>query len=335
MPGAATVRPTDGSVRWHLWGAAAELVVRPPLGTVLGVADLIAARDEVDAVVATYDAACSRFRADSEVARLAHSGGLPVEVSPTLARAASAALRAARLTGGAVDPTLGRSLVALGYDRDLADLPPDRPGVRLPSPAVPRPAVWRDVDVDPGRGTVRVPAGVLLDLGATGQALAADDAAAAAHARTGLPVLVALGGDVAVAGTEPGRPWTVRVADAPDGAGTVRVAVQDGGLATSAAGSRRWLLSGRPVHHLLDPASGLPVAEHWRSATVAAASAVDASTASTAVVVKGAAGLDWLTSTGLPGRLVRADGAVVRVNSWPDDREDPGGRAAEGAGDGR
>jgi FAD:protein FMN transferase len=75
--------------------------------------DLLAA--ELDAV----DAACSRFRADSELWRVNHARGRPVPVSPLFAEALAVALDAAELTGGDVDPSCGQSLVRLGYDRDF------------------------------------------------------------------------------------------------------------------------------------------------------------------------------------------------------------------------
>ena len=56
--------------------------------------DLLAA--ELDAV----DAACSRFRADSELWRVNHARGRPVPVSPLFAQALAVALDAAELTDG-------------------------------------------------------------------------------------------------------------------------------------------------------------------------------------------------------------------------------------------
>src|SRR5215475_385840 len=81
------------------------------------------ARSIADEVLDAVDQACSRFRPDSELARLNAAGGQPVDISPTFASLLAAALRAAELTDGAVDPTCGAALVALGYDRDFADLP--------------------------------------------------------------------------------------------------------------------------------------------------------------------------------------------------------------------
>ena len=64
---------------------------------------------------------------------------------------------------------------------------------------------WREIELDANRGEVTVPDGVLVDLGATAKALAADRAAAKIAASTGCGVLVNLGGDISVAGRPPGK----------------------------------------------------------------------------------------------------------------------------------
>ena len=92
-------------------------------------------------------------------------------VSPLLLDAIDAALRAADLTGGLVDPTVGRTLIALGYDRDFSAI--DRAGAAIRVELRPVPG-WSQVRIDRVAGTVRVPPGVQLDLGATAKALGAD-----------------------------------------------------------------------------------------------------------------------------------------------------------------
>jgi FAD:protein FMN transferase len=52
---------------------------------------------------------------------------------------------------------------------------------------------------------------------------------------------------------------------------------------------------------------------------VAAASCVDANTASTAAIIRSEAALTWLRDAGLPARLVRHDGAVEITGGWPHD----------------
>ena len=55
----------------------------------------------------------------------------------------------------------------------------------------------------------------------------------------------------------------------------------------------------------------------WRTVSVAAASCVDANTASTAAIVRGASAPRWLASLGLPARLVAPDGSILTVGAWP------------------
>ena len=50
------------------------------------------------------------------------------QVSPLLAEAIAVALRAAELTDGDVDPTVGAAMSALGYDRDFEQIEPHRAG---------------------------------------------------------------------------------------------------------------------------------------------------------------------------------------------------------------
>lgn len=273
----------------------------------------------VTAELAAVDLAASRFRPDSDLCRANAGAGTPVAVSPRLVAAVQGALRAARLTGGAVDPTLGAALAALGYDRDFAAVPATGP---CPARVRVLPAAWREVEVDPLAGTVTVPAGVALDLGATAKAQAADLAAAhAAQAAAPAGVLVSVGGDIAVAGPPPGGGWPVRVgmsswSDPAAEVGPV-VTLRGGGLATSGTGVRRWVRGGVGLHHILDPATGQPVRSRWVLATVAAGTAVDANIAATAAIVRGEAGATDLARWGLPARLVDRDGTVLALGGWP------------------
>ena len=81
---------------------------------------------------------------------------------------------------------------------------------------------------------------------------------------------------------------------------------------------RRWRAAGEELHHIVDPRTGRPSPEVWRTVSVAAATCVAAeSTASTASIVRGESAAGWLEGLGLPARLVRADGAVIRTAAWP------------------
>ena len=165
---------------------------------------------------------------------------------------------------------------------------------------------------------VTLPPGATLDLGATAKALAADRAAAAIHQRVGCGVLVSLGGDVSVAGPPPADGFAVGIADACTAQRHAEaVALRTGGLASSGTGVRHWSLGTHRVHHIVDPATGLPAPEYWSTVTTTAASCVQANAAATASVVMGAAAIEWLEGLRIAARLVRTDGSVVCTSCWP------------------
>ena len=288
-------------------------------------------RDAADAILraelAAVDAACSRFRDDSELSRLNRAGGRVVPISRYFAEALAVALTAAQATDGDVDPTCGRSLIAIGYDRDFDELRRDAPSEpsagRLTITGTPA-AGWWMVELDRRRCTARVPPGVLLDLGATAKALAADRAAVRIAEALGCGVLVNLGGDVRVTGPPPEGGWRIGIADdlapedAPEAAALAQtIVITDGGIATSSPKVRSWRRGAASLHHIIAPETGLPAQTCWRTASVAAASCVDANAASTAAVIRGERAPGWLAALHLPARLVGHDGQVVIVADWP------------------
>jgi thiamine biosynthesis lipoprotein ApbE len=281
---------------------------------------LAAARSILDEDLAAIDAACSRFRPDSELARLDAADGAAVRLSPLLARALAAGLDAAATTDGLVDPTVGSAMAELGYDRDFSLLAPSGTPVRVVRHPVPG---WRRIELDRLTGVVRVPRGIRIDLGATAKALAADLAADRIHESLGCGVLVGLGGDIATAGRAPAAGWTIRVQDVTGGVDdavdglTETVCLHAGALATSSTMARRWVRGGRLLHHILDPRSGLPVVSTWRTVSVAAPTCLAANVASTASIVRGAEAPAWLIRRGLAARLVDRSGEVVRTAGWP------------------
>ncbi|MGW4979764.1 FAD:protein FMN transferase [Streptomyces mirabilis] len=311
---ATATRRTTAAADWRALGTGVRLVTTDP--ALLDSCNLLLAR-----YLAEVDAACSRFRQDSELVALDQAQGRPVRVSPLLAEALAVALRAAAATDGAVDPTVGSAIGALGYDRDFRLIQDDGRPIRLTVRPVPG---WRAVTLDRATDTVTVPAGVRLDLGATAKAWAADKAADLLAEAAGCGVLVSLGGDTAVAGEPPAGGWRIRVQDAtgpvdetPAPGTYATVAIRSGGLATSGTTARRWRRGAHDLHHIVDPYTGLPAETPWRTVSVAAATCADANAAGTAALVKGADAQRWLAGLGLPTRLVANDGTVVTTPGWP------------------
>jgi thiamine biosynthesis lipoprotein len=295
---------TEGSHTMRAWSCTMRLAVtdqralRP------------AARDLTD-LLERVDAAASRFRPDSALSVANARAGRPVPVPALLVDLVGAALDAAARSNGAVDPTVGRVMHAIGYDRDIATLEPDGAAI------VARPArlTWRDVRLDREVGLLTVPAGTALDLGATAKAYVADLAARTISERYHVGTMVELGGDIAFAGKRLGG-WQVRVAEREGLPGQV-VTIREGGLTTSTTTVRQWRRGGRLAHHIVDPRTGLPTDGLWRTASVYAPSALLANTGSTAAIVKGAQAGAWLQSQNVAARLVARDGSITTVGGWP------------------
>lgn len=292
-------------------GVSVRVIVTRP-------ADLGRAKAAADRVLRAIDLAASRFREDSELSRLNATPGQEVVVSPLLAQAIGVALRGARLSGGAVDPTIGTAVRLAGYDTDFASVPSDGAELNLTATTVPG---WQAIQFGEASRTIRIPAGVQLDLGATAKALASDLAAAAAiKACGGGGVLVSLGGDIAVAGDAPTEGWLIQASEDSGAAiaeGEETISIRTGGIATSSTTVRRWMRGGAVLHHIIDPATGLPADSCWRTASVIAATCVDANIASTAAIVMSRKAVSWLEANRVPGRLVDLEGGVHRVAGWP------------------
>jgi FAD:protein FMN transferase len=300
------------AVSWPVFGTTATLAVTDARR-------LVQARDAVSFELDAIDAACSRFRDDSELAALNVAAGRPQRVSPLLREAVQVALWAAWYTEGAVDPTIGVGMRAAGYDRTFAAIASDTFATGAPRRGLAVPAAGHDRVEVSGDGTISLPEGVELDLGATAKAWAADRAARRAARAAGCGVLLSLGGDVAISG--PPRDddgWPIGLADdhADDGDETV-VALKAGGLATSSTTVRRWRRDGHAMHHILDPWTGRPARVVWRTVSVAAPTCVQANAASTAAIVLGDRALDWLHARDTDARLVHRDGQIATTGRWP------------------
>ena len=265
------------------------------------------------------DRAYSRFRPDSELSRLNAMAGKPMAVSPLFGLAIEAGLRAGRLSDGLVDPTVGRAMRAIGYDRDFgrALTSPDPLVLRLePIPG------WQAVHYDrvaprrlarPGRG-----ARPRLDRqGARCRPLRGGRPRRDGPWRRPREPRWRHRDRRRRPGRRLARPRRRRELDADR---CRRRSDRDPRWGARDVGHdrRRWTRGGVTLHHLIDPRTGLPAEGPWRTASVVAASCVDANIAATAAIVRGRSAVPWLDGLGLAARLVAVAGQVVRLGGWPE-----------------
>ncbi|HEX2254735.1 MAG TPA: FAD:protein FMN transferase, partial [Thermoanaerobaculia bacterium] len=294
----------------------------------------LAASEAALLAVAAAEARLSTWREDSELALLlAAPAGVPRALSPRLAEDLAAAERCWRETDGAFDPTVGALTAAWGL----------RTGGREDGGAPPRDELARALAVtgmdhvrlelfSEGPGQLRrLAAGVVIDEGGFGKGAGLRDALAAAEEAGATGVVLDFGGQVALSGEEVRR---VPVADPRQrGRAAVVLALEGGSLATSGNGERGIVAGGVPRGHLLDPASGEPVAD-FGTLAVWTADPLRADCLSTGLYVLGPdAALAWaaehpgvevlvLESAGEgsgDGLRARAtQGMAARVAAWAD-----------------
>jgi thiamine biosynthesis lipoprotein len=280
--------------------------------TVLAPSERTEAGSLVEEVLASWDARFSRFRRDSELEALNAAGGRRFAASQPMVAVLGAALQAAHATDGLFDPLLGGRMIELGYDRTFARL-------RHQPSALPltdwRAGAWREVSIDPQRGTVQLPDGYRVDLGGIAKGMAVD-AAIQALVADGMPyAAVNAGGDLAVAGLPPGQEsWPVAIEGPPERV----VGVREGALATSSVLRRRWSVNGAERHHLLDPLTGMPAAGPIVQATVAAATCGQAEVATKLAILSPdvPTAITRLEQRRLAALLITLDGEAWHVGTW-------------------
>lgn len=183
------------------------------------------------------------------------AGAAPVAVSPDLMAVLQQARALSDRTRGAFDITVG-GLTGWRFD---ADAP------RMPSADAVRAAVakvnYRELILDLARGTafLRKP-GMRIDLGGIAK-LYIVDAGLNVLRRHGIArAMIDAGGDIAVFGGTPERPWRVGIRD-PRVSGLAGVVeLTDGFVASSGDYERFFIRNGRRYHHILDPRTGYPTA---------------------------------------------------------------------------
>ena len=257
----------------------------------------------------------SRFLDDSELCRVNAAAGRPVRVSSDTAQVVRRSIEAWRVTGGLFDPAVLAAVESAGYDRSFERL--EVTGTTRAAATATRPSPGcAGIDVD--GYTVRVPAGVRLDLGGIGKGYAADQVAYELRQAGATGACVNLGGDVRVSGpADGGTGWAVGITDPFDEAANLTtVTLDEGAVATSSRLRRRWRRGDEELHHLIDPRTGEPAQSSLVAVTVVAAQAHWAEILAKAALIAGSdAGRRLLEDNGLSALLVSEDGDIERVGS--------------------
>jgi thiamine biosynthesis lipoprotein len=266
-------------------------------------------------VFAREETRFSRFRPESELSRVNAQAGRWVRVSKPFAVLTRRALQAAEETGGRFDPTVLPALKAAGYDRDFKevvaratstgteddDLGAFRREVRdIMVKNATACGAWREIALDGDR--LWIPEGAELDFGGIAKGWTVD---LAAKGLSSLPwAILDAGGDLRIVGATPEEGLDIAVED-PQARGieALRLRLRSGALATTSVTVRAW---GPGMHHVIDPATGLPALTPVVQATVWAETCTEAEVWSKAAVLMGPAILEHVLAS-----LVMESGEIL------------------------
>jgi FAD:protein FMN transferase len=259
--------------------------------------------------------ALTRFEQGSELNHLNAHPGEDVRVSETLLQGVQAALQAARLSDGVVDPTVLPELERAGYATSRIGVAPAPLAEALHGapprvPAAARPAAeWTRIHVDADEHIVRLPRGVRLDLGGSAKGMAVD--LAAQMLATNPALAIDAGGDIRLGGTY-ATPRTVEIAHPLHDQPAHHLTLTAGAVATSGLRTRIWRTQDGYAHHLIDPARGGAAWTGVIQATALAPTALEAETlAKTALLSGPLAGRVVLARYG--GAMILDSGKLILV----------------------
>jgi FAD:protein FMN transferase len=257
----------------------------------------------------------SRFRPDSEISQLnRHPDQLTIVSQPTF-QLLSHAQTAREATGNRFNPLLLDQMEAIGYRQSWLECGADQNHLDANEDRC-QPGSVEPIELMPAIRGVRLPTGSRFDPGGIGKGLAADLVTDWCVAHGATTVCVDLGGDIRVHG-QPwyGPDWRIGVEHPDNAAGEVASFTPASGAVTTSTTLRRsWPGRSRPLHHLLDPATGQPVDSDLVSVTTCSSLAWWAEVAAKAALVSGSAGAaDLLRQLDAPGIAITRDGRILTL----------------------
>lgn len=237
------------------------------------------------ALCQTYENLLSRTREGSDVWRINHSEGKPVQVSDDTLSVIQTALEYSRLSDGMLDITIAPV-------KDLWDFTPE--GTHsLPSDDDMREALshvnYHNIIVENNTVMLSDPESA-IDLGCIAKGYIADRLKEYLVGEGVTSAILNLGGNVLTIGGRPsGDPFVLGIrrpfSDSTDSIAAIETS--DRSLVSSGVYERYFILNGTRYHHLLNPHTGMPENNHLLSVTILSASSTDGDALSTVCFLLG------------------------------------------------
>ena len=247
----------------------------------------------------------------SDIDRINSSGGKETAVSPETFDLIVRAADLCRDTGGALDITAYPLVKSWGFTGGADDR--RVPGGEELSELL-KLVGWDRISF--GDGTVTVPPGTMIDLGAAAKGYAGDKLRDAMEADGVTSALLSLGGNIVCVGSKPdGSKWRVAIRDPEDLSSYIGyVDVTDTSVITSGGYERKFEdEDGNVYWHIIDPSTGYPAKSGIISSTVICRDGLKGDCLSTALFVMGeekAAAYHKLRG-GFDAILVTDDGRIL------------------------
>ncbi len=205
-----------------------------------------------------YEALLSRTKEGSDIYRINHAGGKPVECSPQTIEVIRKGLSYSELSGGLFDITIGKVTDLWDFHKENPDIPS-----RDALEAAVRTVGWKNVRIEGNEVTVSDPE-THLDLGGIAKGYIADRVGENLESSGVTSAIISLGGNIVCIGQKPdgaeGKPFKVGIekpySEQTQITGTVEAC--DETVVTSGVYQRFFEKDGVRYHHILDPSTGYP-----------------------------------------------------------------------------
>ncbi|MDO4546743.1 MAG: FAD:protein FMN transferase [Clostridia bacterium] len=250
--------------------------------TISAYVDSMTVLDEALEKCAGYEALLSKTVEGSDVWRINHAEGLPVEVSDETIYVLNTALNVSEISSGAFDITIAPA-VSLWDFTGANNVLPNADELAQAASIVD----YTKIEID--GNYVTLPAGMSIDLGGVAKGYIADQIAQFLRDSGVTSGILNFGGNVVVIGDKLGEVWRVGLQNPQQQTGQYLVvaSVTDTAIVTSGIYERGFDLDGVRYHHLLDPSTGWPVQNELASVTIITHESAYADALSTAVFVMG------------------------------------------------
>ena len=211
-----------------------------------------------------YERLLSRTIEGSDVWKINHAQGQPVEVSGDTLAILDCARQVSALSGGMFDVTIAPVSTLWDFKSEKKAVP----DADVIAEAASRVDISK-MTIEGNR--VTLPEGMMIDLGGIAKGYIADAVKGYLEDRGVKSAILSFGGNIVAIGMKPdGSPWRVGIQDIDRPTGEYMLVARNFGGSTVTSGiyERGFDLDGVRYHHILDPNTGWPIQNELASVTI-------------------------------------------------------------------